>query len=117
MTNIHLNNKSKWTNPSYRSPAHPSFQEKRHSLIIDAQNASNRKVKTESGTLKFENGVAVLPADERAGDIVDELNETEALHPQQYSLTRKRTVNIDEIHRYHFGSHPAMPWHKYDEQV
>ncbi len=63
-----------YVNPSYRRSDHPSFQEKHHTLIIDPQGASNKAIPTESGKLRFENGVAVLPNDERARDIVDELN-------------------------------------------
>lgn len=122
VTNIHLKDKKKYVNPSYRRPDHPSFQEKKHTLIIDAQGASNKRIKTESGTLRFENGVAVLPNDERGRDIVDELNGSDdpnvrRLHPDQYALVEnKRTVNVDETHRYHFGSHLAMPWATYDER-
>lgn len=100
-----------YTNPSYRKPG-KHFEQKKHSLVIDAQGASNREVRTESGTLKFENGVAMLPNDSRARDIVDEMNATEARHPHQYMLSEKRgTVNVDMVHRYHFGSMPAIPRH------
>ena len=85
-------------------------------MVVDAQGASNRDVKTESGTLRFENGVAVLPDDSRARDIVQEMNATEARHPNQYALLEKRpTVNVD------IGTHPmrvtspGMPWATYDE--
>src|SRR3990167_5059554 len=93
-----------YKNPSYLRPDHPSFQEKRHSMIVDAQGASNKEIKTESGTLKFENGVAVLPNDTRAKDVYDELNARHARHPNQFMLSEKRgTVNVDETHRYSFG--------------
>ena len=98
-----------YVNPSYRRSDHPSFNDKYHTLIIDAQGASNKVIPTESGNLRFENGVAVLPNDERARDIVDELNGTDdpnirALHPEQYALVeKKRTVNADPIHNYRFG--------------
>ena len=115
MTNVVLSDKKSYVNPSYRRSDHPSFQQKKHNLVIDSQGASNRELRTESGTLRFENGVAVLPSDSRAKDIVQEMNETEARHPNQYSLTEKPTVNVDKTHRYYFGSHPAMPWAEYDE--
>lgn len=93
-----------YTNPSYRRPDHPSFQEKRHSMIVDAQGASNKEIRTESGTLKFENGVAVLPDDSRAKDVYDELKAKHARHPNQFSLTQKRlTVNPDNTHRMRVG--------------
>ena len=93
-----------YTNPSYRRPNHPSFGDKRHSMIVDAQGASNKEIKTESGTLKFEHGVAVLPDDTRAKDVYDELNAKHARHPNQFMLSEKRgTVNVDETHRYSFG--------------
>ena len=93
-----------YKNPSYLRLDHPSFQEKRHSMIVDAQGASNKEIKTESGTLKFENGVAVLPNDTRAKDVYDELNARHARHPNQFMLSEKRgTVNVDETHRYSFG--------------
>ena len=96
--------KEDYTNPSYARSDHPSFQESKHSLLIDNQGASNRSIPTESGTLKFENGVAVLPDDTRAKDIYDEIVATEALHPGQYTLVEdKPTVNVDKIHRYTFG--------------
>ena len=96
--------KEDYTNPSYARSDHPSFQEKKHSLLIDNQGASNRSIPTESGTLKFENGVAVLPDDTRAKDIYDEIVATEALHPGQYTLVEdKPTVNVSQEHRYHFG--------------
>ena len=95
---------SEWVNPSYRRSDHPSFQDKKHTLLIDNQGASNRDIRTESGILRFENGIAVLPDDERARDIYDEITVTEALHPNQYSLIEdKPTVNIDLDHRYTFG--------------
>lgn len=111
-----------YVNPSYRRSDHPSFRDKKHTIIVDAQGASNKSIPTESGTLRFENGVAVLPNDERARDIVDELNGTDdlnkrALHPNQYALVEnKPTVNVDPIHNYTFGSHPSMPWATYDER-
>ena len=93
-----------YTNPSYRRPDHPSFQQKRHSMIVDAQGASNRVIETESGKLKFENGVAVLPDDSRAKDVYDELKAKHACHPNQFSLTQKRlTVNPDNTHRMRVG--------------
>ena len=104
MTNVILNDKKDYTNPSYRRSDHPSFKDSRHTMVVDSQGASNRDVKTESGTLRFENGVAVLPDDSRARDIVQEMNATEARHPNQYALLEDRpTVNVDETHRYHFG--------------
>lgn len=93
-----------YVNPSYRRSDHPSFQDKKHTLLIDNQGASNRSIPTESGTLKFENGVAVLPDDTRAKDIYDEIKATEAAHPNQYTLVEdKPTVNTDLDHRYTFG--------------
>ena len=93
-----------YTNPSYQKSDHPSFQDKKHTLLIDAQGASNKSIKTESGTLRFENGVAVLANDSRGRDIVDELNATKARHPQQYALVEnKPTVNVDWTHRMRVG--------------
>ena len=115
MSNIFLSDKKKYVNPSYRSGANPLWGKKKHSLLIDSQGASNKEIQTESGTLKFENGVAALPDDSRAKDIYDEIQKTEALHPNQYSLVEdKPTVNTDTVHRYYFGGHPAMPWATYD---
>ena len=114
--NLHLGKKSEYKNPSYRRSDHPSFQQKRHTMVVDAQGASNKEIQTESGTLRFENGVAVLPDDSRARDMVQEMNATNALHPNQFALIEKKgTVNVDKTHRYHFGSYPAMPWATYDE--
>ena len=117
MANLYLNDKKNYVNPSYRRSDHPSFKEKRHTMVVDSQGASNRDVQTESGTLRFENGVAVLPDDGRARDIVQEMNATgKANHPNQYALLEKRpTVNVD------IGTHPmrvtspGMPWATYDE--
>ena len=104
MTNVVLSNKKDYKNPSYRSGSNPLWGKKKHSLIIDAQGASNREIQTESGILRFENGVAALPDDSRARDIVQEMNVTTALHPKQFSLVEdKPTVNTDQTHRYHFG--------------
>src|SRR3990167_448378 len=115
MANIHLGNKKNYKNPSYRSGANPLWGKKKHSLIVDAQGASNREIRTESGTLRFENGVAALPDDSRAKDIYDEIQRTEARHPNQYALVQdKQTVNTDSIHRMRIVS-PGMPWHTYDE--
>jgi hypothetical protein len=116
LASVVLSDKKNYTNPSYRSGANPLWGKKKHSLLIDSQGASNKTIRTESGTLKFENGVAALPNDERAKDMYDEIQKTEALHPNQYSLVEnKPVVNPDTIHRYTFGSHPAMPWATYDE--
>lgn len=116
MANVVLSDKKNYKNPSYRRSDHPSFRDKKHTLLIDSQGASNREIPTESGTLKFENGVAVLPDDSRAKDMYDEIQRMEARHPNQYALVQdKPTVNTDTVHRYHFGSHPAMPWARYDE--
>src|SRR3990167_865455 len=116
MANIHLGNKKNYKNASYRSGSNPLWGKKKHSLIIDSEGASNRDIQTESGALRFENGVAALPDDSRAKDIYDEIQRTEARHPNQYALVQdKQTVNVDEIHRYYFGSLPAMPWATYDE--
>lgn len=96
--------KADYVNPSYKRSDHPSFQEKKHTLLIDSQGASNKSIKTESGTLRFEDGVAVLPDDSRARDIYDEIQATEALHPGQYSLVEdKPTVNVDGLHRMRVG--------------
>ena len=96
--------KADYVNPSYKRSDHPSFQDKKHTLLIDTQGASNKTIRTESGTLRFEDGVAVLPDDSRARDIYDEIQVTEALHPDQYTLVEdKPTVNVDELHRYTFG--------------
>ena len=104
-----------YKNTSYRRPDHPSFQQKRHSMIVDAQGGGDREIKTESGTLKFESGVAVLPDDTRAKDVYDELNAKHARHPNQFMLSEKRgTVNVNEIHRMRITS-PGMPWATYDE--
>lgn len=112
MPSVHLGKPTDYTNPSYRRSDHPSFQQKRHTMVVDVQGASNRTVQTESGTLRFENGVAVLPDDSRARDIVQEMNATEASHPNQYALLEKRgTVNVDTVHRYHFGSMPQISGH------
>ena len=122
MPTVHLDDKKKYVNPSYRRPDHPAFKQAKHTLVVDAQGASNKEVRTESGTIKFENGVAVLAANEsRARDIVDEMNQSadpavRARHPRQYALVEnKPTVNVDQIHRFFFGSHPGLPWLKYDE--
>ena len=105
----------KYVNPSYRRSDHPSFQDKKHTLLIDSQGASNKSIKTESGTLRFENGVAVLPDDSRAKDIHDEMRAKHSLHPNQYTLLEdKPTVNTSEIHRMRITS-PGMPWATYDE--
>jgi len=105
----------KYVNPSYRRSDHPSFQDKKHTLLIDSQGASNKSIETESGTLQFENGVAVLPDDSRAKDIHDEMRAKHSLHPNQYTLLEdKPTVNTNEIHRMRITS-PGMPWATYDE--
>src|SRR3990167_8113432 len=115
MSNVILSDKKDYENPSYRSGTNPLWGKKKHSLLIDSQGASNQEIQTESGTLKFENGVAALPDDSRAKDIYDEIQKTKALHPNQYALIEdKPTVNTDTVHRYYFGGHPAMPWAKYD---
>jgi len=104
-----------YVNPSYRKSDHPSFRDKKHTLLIDNQGASNRKIQTESGTLKFENGVAVLPDDTRAKDIYDEIVQEEAMHPNQYTIIEdKPTVSVDQIHNYTFGySHRfASAWER-----
>ena len=115
MPNLHLGNKKNYTNPSYRRGDNPLWGKKKHSLLIDAQGASNKEVQTESGTVKFENGVAMLPHDTRAQDVYDELRVTEARHPNQYALVNnKPTINVDKTHRMRIVS-PGMPWHEYDE--
>ena len=103
-----------YKNKSYADPSHPSFKEKKHSLIIDSQGASNKEIHTESGTLRFDNGVAVLPDDSRAKDMYDEVLATEARHPNQYALVEdKPTVNVDLTHRMRIGT-IEMPWATYN---
>ena len=93
-----------YTNPSFKRSDHPSFEEKKHSLLIDSQGASNREIQTESGTLRFEDGIAVLPDDSRAKDIYDEIQVKHASHPGHFTLVEdKPTVNTDPVHRYTFG--------------
>ena len=118
MPNLKLNKAKDYVNPSYTRSDHPSFQEKRHSLVIDAQGASNKTVQTESGAVRFENGVAVLPDDSRAKDIVQEINQSgKALHPNQYSLIEKKpTVNVDQRTHPMRIVNPGMPWNRYDER-
>jgi len=114
VTNVVLADKKNYKNPSYRSGANPLWGKKKHSLLIDSQGASNREIQTESGTLKFENGVAALSDDSRAKDIYDEIQKTKASHPNQYALIEdKPTVNTDRTHRMRIVS-PGMPWRKYD---
>ena len=116
MPNLKLNKTADYVNPSYTRSDHPSFKEKRHTMVVDAQGASNKTVQTESGAVRFENGVAVLPDDSRAKDIVQEINQSgKALHPNQYSLIEKKpTVNVDATHRMRITS-PGMPWNDHDE--
>lgn len=116
MANVILGNKRSYVNQSYRTGSNSLWDKPKHSLIIDAQGASNKTIQTESGSLRFENGVAALPDDSRAKDIYDEIQKTQALHPNQYSLVQdKHTINTDTVHRYFFGSLPPMPWATYDE--
>ena len=103
-------------NPSYKSPVNPLWGKKKHSLIVDSQGASNKTIRTESGVIKFEDGVAALPNDDRAKDIYDELKAREARHPNQYAfIGNKPTVNVDKTHRMRIVS-PGMPWNRYDSR-
>ena len=105
-----VNFKRDYRNESYKTSGNPNFRKKKHSLIIDSQGASEGAIKTESGTLNFESGIAMLPDDSRAEDMHAEITAKYANHPGHFALVQdKPTANVDRTHRYFFGSWPDMP--------
>ena len=106
-----------WRNRSHRDPNNPDIKKKRQAVLVDVQSKTARNiVRTTSGDVLFEHGMAVLPDDTRAEDIHAELMQTKALHPGHYALTRHReSVNTDRTHRFFLGSMPEMPWKREKE--
>lgn len=105
-----------WRSSSHRSQANPELKNKKQTLLVDIQGRKSREVmKTSAGEVLFENGLAVLPNDGRGDEIAAELNE-QSIIPDRFGVHKHRpSVNTNTIHRYFFGSHPAMPWAMYDE--
>mgnify|MGYP001586779533 CR=1 FL=1 len=106
-----------WRNKSHKSKFNKDFDVPRHAWITDIQNSGTHEIKTESGTIRFEQGIATLPDDSRVNDIHAELQEKHSLHPEHRQFVKiphKERINTSRTHRYFQGALPPMPWHKYD---
>lgn len=106
--------KKPWKNRSYKDRGNPDINKDKHyNMIIDTQAHDGKySVETEAGTIEFDQGIATLPADTRAKDIVAELREKHAKHPDQFAFLEKRSrINTDPVHRYQIVV-PELPWKK-----
>jgi len=110
---LHIRNAKRWKNSTYKSQQNKELDAKKQNVIVNIEQESRiETVRTTSGDIVFDQGIAVLPNDTRADDVVAELRQTQK-HPQQYALIKDREgFKRDPIHRYHFGQMPEMPWKK-----
>jgi len=110
MTAIHLKNPFK--NRSHADLNNPVLQnQKKQNVLVNIQNP-NQEIRTESGTVKFEKGIAVLPPDSRAKDILGELKEKHSTHRDHFSLIEGRESMkraVKQTHKSVF-SVPRLPW-------
>lgn len=118
LPNIHIPKPFK--NGSTKDRNNPLLQKEKHpkqAVLTNIQaGAGTTYARTSHGNIRFDNGAAVLPDDGRADDIAGEIKETYGRHPHHFRLTKGREgMQIDTVHNYKFGSHPAMPWARYDE--
>jgi len=103
-------------NESHRDPNAKVLQDKKQSIICDLDAGDGIHTEyTEAGIITFDQGVAVLPDDSRANDMVSELKSRKGNHRDRYAYTPHREgMRRDPTHRYTFTTVP-LPWHKYDE--
>lgn len=118
MPNIHIPKPFK--NGSTKDRNNPLLQKEKNpkqAVLYNVQaGAGTTYAKTSQGNVRFDNGHAVLPDDGRAQDIAGEIKEKYGTHPGHFKLVQGREgMQIDTVHNYKFGSHPAMPWARYDE--
>lgn len=113
MPTIHL--EKPFRTHSHRDPNNPHIKEKkRQSVLIDIQAPKRKTVITTAGTVTFERGMAVMPDDSRAEDILGELKKTE-MHPDQYNLVKHREGMWRDREHPMRTTNPGMPWARYDD--
>ena len=110
-----------WRNASHKNPHNPLLNTekvKKQTILYDVQQGPGSKtIDTKAGTVKFVDGIAVLPDDGRGDEIAAEVKEKHSLHPTQYGVVKHREgMKRDSIHNYTFGRHPGVPWGRYDER-
>lgn len=83
----------------------------KHKWIVQNATRSGKKgVQTSKGFLKYNDEGRLTVNDPVLAGEIREDNKWDTV------VTRVRYPDeADRGHRYHFGSIPAMPWHKYDE--
>lgn len=81
-----------------------------HKFIVTNARKGAKSVSLGSEVFKFgKNGAFLMQDEKKARELQDE-------HHGEIAVTRvRRPGPADKGHKYFFGSMPAMPWHKYDE--
>jgi len=99
-------NKGKqWVNESHRNPHAKVLKDKKQTIIHDCDAGEGIHVEhTEAGTIVFDQGMAVLPNDSRASDILGELKTRKGNHRDRYAhVPNREGRKHDSIHNYTFG--------------
>jgi hypothetical protein len=112
--------KKPYRNRSHKDRANPDIvKAKKQTIVVDALDKSaRREVQTEAGTVLFEDGMAVLPADGRGDEVMAELK-AKSRDPNAVGGLKNRESMM--THRGHeasqsfFGNHPGVPWAMYDD--
>ena len=111
MPSIQIKPDKPWKNSTYKSKYNKELDAKKQSVIVNIEQQSQiETVRTKGGDIVFDQGIAVLPNDTRADEVVSELRQTQK-HPDQYALIKNREgFKRESGHNYHFGQLPEMPW-------
>jgi hypothetical protein len=108
MPAIHL--KKPFRSGSHKSHLNPLIKQKKQALVFDLDAPDGKTLETKAGTVRFEQGMAVVPDDGRAEDIFGEMQQQQK-HRDQMALVRHREgMYRDKVHKHFFGSWPEMPW-------
>ena len=110
-------NKGKqWVNESHKNPHANVLKDKKQTIIHDCDAGDGIHVEhTEAGTIVFDQGMAVLPNDSRASDILGELKTRKGNHRDRYAYVPNREGRKrDPIHNYTFAYNnvPKEKWER-----
>lgn len=105
-----------WVNESHRDPNASVLQQKKQTIIHDCDATDGVHIEhTEAGTVVFDQGMAVLPNDGRADEIMAELKGRKGNHRSRYAYVKDREgMRRDPLHKMRIQT-VALPWNKYDE--